>query len=203
MAPLVPRFLPLRTTVMPSGKALSSVASVEPLSTRMTASSFSVWTWARTRIGPIPRTRPSNRALQDGARSLLHGAVITAIRQIRRAVDLWLKPVEDRADDRRANRIELFLGTPYLVDVGTSGTDDQKDPIDDARQQQRIGGRQNRGRVHEDDVKCLRNRFEHASRLGPIDGAEKNRGLLPAGHKADDTLSRPVRQFRERADGFR
>ena len=38
MAPLVPRFLPLRMTVTLSGKVRSSVESVEPLSTMMIAS---------------------------------------------------------------------------------------------------------------------------------------------------------------------
>src|SRR5438105_14416995 len=82
-------------------------------------------------------------------RSAARAAVIAAVGLVRRAVDLWLEPVEDGTYDRRTDCIQLLLGPPYLVKIGISGADDQNDRVDDAREEQRIVGCQNRGRVEE------------------------------------------------------
>ena len=72
-------------------------------------------------------------------------------------MDFRLEPVQDDAYVRRADRIKLFLGPPYLVAIGAAGADDQKDGIDDAREQQRIISCQNRGRIQYYDAELLRN----------------------------------------------
>ena len=56
-----------------------------------------------------------------------------------------------------SDRIQMFLGPPYSVEIGISGADDQNDRVDDAREEQRIVGCQNRGRVEEYDAERLRN----------------------------------------------
>src|SRR5882762_10222156 len=78
-------------------------------------------------------------------RSGTRAAVIAAVGLVRRAVDLRLEPVKNGADDRRADRLQPFLGPPYLVEIAISGADDQNDRINDAREEQRIIGCQNRG----------------------------------------------------------
>src|SRR5213080_3817725 len=110
--------------------------------------------WARTRIeaGADPS---STRRCRVVPRSAARAAVIAAIGLVRRAVDLRLEPVEDGTYDRRTDCIQLLLGPSYLVKIGISGADDQNDRVDDAREEQRIVGCQNRGRVEEYDAEGL------------------------------------------------
>ena len=73
--------------------------------------------------------------------------VVAGVGPVRRAMKLRLEPIEHGADDRRANRLQKFLGALNLVEIGASGADDQKNRIHHAREEQRIVGRQNRRRV--------------------------------------------------------
>ena len=100
---------------------------------------------------------PVDQALQSVPRSRAQAAVIAAIGLVRRAVDLRLEPVKDGAYDRRADRIQMFLGPPYSVEIGISGADDQDDRINDAGEEKRIIRCQDRGRVQKNHAERLRN----------------------------------------------
>ena len=89
----------------------------------------------------LSRLGASRNVIGSRARTL----VIAAVGPVRGPVDLGLETVEHGADYRRAGRLQLFLGPPYLVQIGVPGADDQKHRIDDARKEQRVIGRQNRG----------------------------------------------------------
>ncbi len=70
-------------------------------------------------------------------------------------MDFRIELVQDRADDRCANRFQLLLGPSHRVTIGASGVDDQKDSIHDAAKQQRVVHRQDRRRIQEHDAKPL------------------------------------------------
>src|SRR6476620_6288355 len=110
--------------------------------------------WAKMRIAVV---RAGGQALQSAPRSRAQAAVIAAMGLVRRAVDLRLEPVKDGAYDRRADRIQMFLGPPYPVEIGIAGADDQDDRINDAGEEQRIIRCQDRGRVQKYHVERLRN----------------------------------------------
>src|SRR5271165_1340465 len=100
--------------------------------------------WAKTHIQARARRQSTTR--YSKMRSHAGATVIAAVGPVRRSVNLRLEPVKDGAYDWRADRIQLLLGPPYLVEIGISRADDENDRINDAREQQRIIDRQNGGR---------------------------------------------------------
>ena len=75
-------------------------------------------------------------------------------------MELALEPIENGSEDRCADRFELLLNPSYLVQIGGSRSDDQDDRVNDAREQQRIVGCQNRRRVEEHHAEGLGDRPE-------------------------------------------
>src|SRR5579864_7104337 len=110
-------------------------------------------------------------------------------------MDFRIELVEDRADQRRADRFELFFDAAYLVAVGAFGIDHQEHSIDDAGKQQRIVRGQYRRRVEKHEAKPLRDRLKYRSRSRPIDAGQKFRRFPAGTHDTED--ARPARSVEQ------
>ena len=63
----------------------------------------------------------------------------------------WIELVQHRADDRCAKRLQLLFCSAHFIAIGASGADDQKDPIDEAAEQERVVHRKDWRRIQEHD----------------------------------------------------
>ena len=84
---------------------------------------------------------------------------------------LRLEAVENGADDRSSRREQLSLRPSDLIELGGSGSDDQKHCIHDIGDEKRIAHRQDRRRIDKHEAVRFRKGLDCASRFGPIDGS--------------------------------
>src|SRR5438045_1662491 len=99
--------------------------------------------WARTRIASrnvsrccrsiranAPKAAPIRTLWpRRPAHSIAQAVIVSAIGLVRSAVHFRFEPIEDNTDYRRTGCLQLFLGPPYLVEFGASGTDNEKHRI--------------------------------------------------------------------------